>query len=234
MTDENRLPEASRYIHDLGVARIDSGRQARTGMPEAVFAEGKSVDDLRVIINAHDLAEGPLIVTRANPAHLDAIAQGETTLTLHREARMATRGRAASSGRRASVLTGGTSDRAVAEEAAITLDTLGHEVTRHYDVGVAGLHRLLAVLPEVAQSDIVIVIAGMEGALPSVLGGLCQVPMIAVPTSIGYGAHYQGLAALLGMLNSCAPGITVVNIDNGFGAAVAAHRFLRRLKQISV
>ncbi len=227
--NETRLPEATRYIRDLGIARIDSGRYARTGAPEAIFAQGKRPDVLRTIVAAHDPSDGPLLVTRATPLHLEAVADAHPAIQIHETARMATVGEAKPSGREVGVVAAGSSDLYVAEEAAVSLTTLGHRVDRIYDVGVAGLHRVLEALPQIVDNDVVIVVAGMEGALPRVLGGLCDAPMIAVPTAVGYGAHFDGLTALLGMLSSCAPGMAVVNIDNGFGAAMAAHRILRRL-----
>ncbi|MEL6547729.1 MAG: nickel pincer cofactor biosynthesis protein LarB [Myxococcota bacterium] len=230
MSDESKsLPDASRYIRDLGLARIDHGRRERTGAPEAIYAAGKTVEAVIALVQKHEPTDGPLIVTRMTDAQLEAMNGLRDELTVHEEARLAVLGREKPSGCRVAVVAAGTSDRPVAEEAAWTLHALGHEVTRFYDVGVAGLHRVLEPLPEIVDHDHLIVVAGMEAALPSVLGGLTDLPMIAVPTSVGYGAHFNGLTALLGMLNSCAPGMSVVNIDNGFGAALAAHRVLRRL-----
>lgn len=229
MTDKSDVAEPTRYIRDLGLARIDTARQARTGAPEAIYAEGKTPDQVRRIARSHEDAHGPLIITRLGEEHVAALADCRPDLQLHREARLATIGQSPASGRVAGLIAAGTSDRGVAEEAAVTLETLGHTVGRFYDVGVAGLHRILEPLPEILQNDVLIVVAGMEGALPSVVGGLTDIPAIAVPTSVGYGASLGGIAALLGMLNSCAPGLTVVNIDNGFGAALAANRILRRL-----
>lgn len=228
MSDENSRA-ASRYIQDLGIARIDTGRQLRTGAPEAIYAEGKSPEQVRRIVMEHQNAHGPLLITRLGNGHLEALRDCRPDLVIHPEAHLATIGSTAVSGRSSGLLAAGTSDRKVAEEAAITLETLGHTVSRFYDVGVAGLQRVLEPLPEILENDVLIVVAGMEGALPSVVGGLTDMPTIAVPTSVGYGASFGGVAALLGMLNSCAPGLTVVNIDNGFGAALAAHRILRRL-----
>lgn len=230
MSDEKTLPDAARYIRDLGLARIDNGRRDRTGAPEAIYAAGKSPEAVVRLIHGHVAADGPLIATRLTDAQMELVARECEGVEIHREARLAVLGQEPPTGRRAGVIAAGTSDRPVAEEAAHTLKTLGHEVRRFYDVGVAGLHRILEPLPEIVDNDILIVVAGMEAALPSVVGGLVDHPLIAVPTSVGYGSHFQGLTALLGMLNSCAPGMTVVNIDNGFGAAVAAHRILRRLE----
>lgn len=218
-------------VRDLGFARIDKDRTARTGAPEAIYAEGKSPAQVLTLANAHEDNDGPLIITRLGTSHMEALRSARSDLILHAEARLATIGKEKSSGRNAGLIAAGTSDRSVAEEAAITLETLGHGVNRFYDVGVAGLQRVLDPLPQILENDVLIVVAGMEGALPSVLGGLTDLPAIAVPTSVGYGASFAGVAALLGMLNSCAPGLSVVNIDNGFGAALAAHRILRRLNR---
>ncbi len=232
MSDEKTLPDAARYIRDLGIARIDKGRRDRTGAPEAIYASGKSPEAVVRLIHGHVADDGPLIATRLTDPQMALVERQCEAVEVHREARLATLGREPASGRRAAVIAAGTSDRPVAEEAAVTLHTLGHDVRRFYDVGVAGLHRILEPLPEIVDNDILIVAAGMEAALPSVVGGLVDLPIIAVPTSVGYGSHFQGLTALLGMLNSCAPGMTVVNIDNGFGAAVAAHRILRKFGRV--
>ena len=204
---------------DLAHSLVDTHRGLRTGDPEVVYAEGKSVG--QVLDNVAALsASGRVLVTHCSPEVSAALgSEGRTVLV--GEAR-APRGLVA-------VLAAGTSDGPVAEEAAVTARAFGTTVERIDDVGVAGLHRLLAARPVLDRADAVIVVAGMEGALPSVIGGLVGTPLIAVPTSIGYGASFGGLAALLAMLNSCAPGVAVVNIDNGFGAGVFAARVARRV-----
>jgi pyridinium-3,5-biscarboxylic acid mononucleotide synthase len=211
----------------LGFATIDHHRALRQGFPEVVFGEGKSTEHLIAIAGRiAERGEG-LLVTRLSPDAAPALAARLPSLELNAVARTAylapmtpvPAGRGS-----VLVVTAGTSDLRVAEEAAVTASALGNCVVRLVDVGVAGLHRLLARREELLAASVIIVVAGMDGALPSVVGGLVRVPVIAVPTSVGYGASFHGLAALLTMLNSCAAGITVVNIDNGFGAAVAASR----------
>ncbi len=204
--------------------RLDLGRSERLGLPEAVYCAGKSVDQCVDIVGSF-LANGTdaVIATRATDdqrAALTALDPAEcagTTLTWrHRP----------SSGRSASVVSAGTSDLPVADEARLVLAAMGHRATAITDVGVAGLHRLTDALPEITDHDIVIALAGMEGALPTVLAGLIRHPIVAVPTSVGYGTAFEGMTALHSMLASCAPGISVVGIDNGYGAACAAHRLL--------
>jgi NCAIR mutase (PurE)-related protein len=206
---------------------LDPERLARQGFPEVVYCEGKDdaavADNLRALAAANGRALGtrlsaeraPAVLERLGAAHHDPVAR---TIRV---------GDAfAPTGRHVTIVTAGTSDAPVSAEAASTLAFLGHDVRRVHDVGVAGIHRIHARLDELRAAEVVIVVAGMEGALPSVVGGLVGAPVIAVPTSVGYGAAFGGLAALLGMLNSCAAGLVVVNIDNGFGAALAAHRIL--------
>ncbi|MHB8510726.1 MAG: nickel pincer cofactor biosynthesis protein LarB [Actinomycetota bacterium] len=212
--------------------RPDLHREHRTGMAEVIFTPGKSHAQLREA--AKQLlrnTSAPVIATKATPEAFASVQD------LSHEARYHEAGRTIVLRRYSdepigtiSVVTAGTSDIPIAEEAAITADACGAKVERFFDVGVAGLHRLLGVSDELTATDAVIVVAGMEGALPSVVGGLVKAPVIAVPTSIGYGASFGGLAALLAMLNSCAPGVAVVNIDNGFGAAAFAIRMLRALR----
>lgn len=211
-------------FEDLGFAHVDHHRRVRRGIPEVVFAQGKSIDQIVAIVKSLRENPGDILVTRCSADAADVLVKtfpdgvrNDTARTVHWK-----RGGAARLGGRVLVLTAGTSDVPVAEEAAVTADVFGNEVERVYDVGVAGLHRLLAHGEEIRAATVIIVVAGMEGALPSVVGGLTKVPVIAVPTSTGYGASFGGLAALLAMLNSCASGVTVVNIDNGFGAAFAA------------
>lgn len=213
-----RLP-----FEDLGYARVDHHRTLRSGLPEVIYAAGKTPEQTAGIF-AHMAASGvDVLATRVEPAAADLILAGTPAAQHHGLARVVTlRQTTRSSEGRIAVLCAGTSDLPVAEEAALTAELFGVSVTRLYDVGVAGLHRLLAVRDQLTQASVVIVCAGMEGALPSVVGGLVGVPVIAVPTSVGYGASFHGLAALLGMLNSCSPNVTVVNIDNGFGAAYSA------------
>src|SRR4051794_15871196 len=216
-------------FEEIGDARIDHHRALRTAMPEVIFAQGKTptqVADAFTALAAHS----PLVMaTRADRAAYEAVRAAQPEATYHERARIiAMGGLQPSPGARGyiAVATGGTSDLPVAEEAAITLELLGHRVERLVDVGVAGIHRLLARRQVLFDASVVIVVAGMEGALASVVGGLVSCPVVAVPTSVGYGAHFGGLAPLLGMLNSCAPGVAVVNIDNGFGAAAFAHLVL--------
>jgi hypothetical protein len=218
-------------FRDVEGARIDHHRQLRTGMPEVVFGEGKTA--AQIVTIAREIVEksGAVLVTRIDAARAAALVQAVEGIEHHADARIAMR-RCAQATREfgaghVAVVSAGTSDQPVAEEAARTLEFLGIEVRRYRDLGISGLHRLLAEREGLAEASTVIVVAGMEGALPSVVGGLVDVPVIAVPTSVGYGASFGGLAALLAMMNSCAPGVTVVNIDNGFGAAVAAASVLR-------
>jgi NCAIR mutase (PurE)-related protein len=217
---------------DLGFARVDHHRELRQGFPEAVYAPGKSPDQCTAIVT--ELLEGPtggpVLLTRAGPGLaeevLDRVPGGE----YNPAARLA-RWRPASRRRgEAVVACAGTADLPVAEEAAATLEALGWPPARLTDVGVAGLHRLLADEPVLRTADVVVVVAGMEGALASLVGGLVAGPVVAVPTSAGYGSSLEGITALLAMLSSCAPGVAVVGIDNGYGAACAAARILGRLE----
>jgi NCAIR mutase (PurE)-related protein len=211
----------------LGFATIDHHRALRQGFPEVVFGEGKTTEHLVSIASRiADRGEG-LLVTRLPSEAAPALSSAIPAIELNALARTAYLApvQPVPTGRGSVlVVTAGTSDLPVAEEAAVTATALGNCVTRLSDVGVAGIHRLLSRREELLGASVIVVVAGMDGALPSVVGGLVRVPVIAVPTSVGYGASFQGLAALLTMLNSCAAGITVVNIDNGFGAAVAASR----------
>ena len=206
---------------------LDPGRLARQGFPEVVFCQNKTPTQIIENLAALEKANGCSFGTRLNPEYSAEVLAALPHATHHALARTISLGRILSqSSAKVAIVTAGTSDLPVSEEAATTLDFLGHEVTRFTDVGVAGIHRLLERIDEIRGASVVIVVAGMEGALPSVVGGLVSGPVIAVPTSVGYGASFQGLSALLGMLNSCASGLSVVNIDNGFGAALAAHRIL--------
>ncbi|OGF97840.1 MAG: 1-(5-phosphoribosyl)-5-amino-4-imidazole-carboxylate carboxylase [Candidatus Glassbacteria bacterium RBG_16_58_8] len=217
--------EALKYLpyQDLGFAKIDHHRSLRRGVPEVVFCQTKTVTQVveisRKIIQAGD----ELILTRVSEKMVPAVRAIDRRISHHEMARMMTlvRKRRPKKGLIA-VLSAGTSDMPVAEEARVTAEALGNRVETLYDVGVAGIHRLFSAKDLMAKARVFVVVAGMEGALASVVGGLVSRPIIAVPTSIGYGASFQGLAALLGMLNSCASGVTVVNIDNGFGAGFTA------------
>jgi NCAIR mutase (PurE)-related protein len=212
-------------FEDVGVACIDHHRSLRRGLSEVIFGEGKEVSDILTIMERMAEKGENIMVTRLSNDKAAKIRQRFPESVYHSKARVLiltvhpvqTQGRGV-----ILVISAGTSDIPVAEEAAITARFMGNDVDTVYDLGVAGLHRLLSYQERLAEASVIIVVAGMEGALPSVVGGLVDKPVIAVPTSIGYGASFQGIAALLGMLNSCASGVTVVNIDNGFGAGYAA------------
>jgi pyridinium-3,5-biscarboxylic acid mononucleotide synthase len=219
-------------FEDLSFARVDHHRALRQGHPEVVFCEGKTPEQVLAICERLEAASGSFLGTRASEAVANRLAARFPRMVWNQLARTVHLSspdqpkRAPQTGP-ILVISAGTSDLPVAEEAAVVAEVFGHPVERLVDVGVAGLHRLLAATDQMQRARAVIVVAGMEGALPSVVGGMVSVPVIAVPTSIGYGASFGGLAALLGMLNSCAAGVTVVNIDNGFGAAAAASRICR-------
>lgn len=222
------------YADVEGFARLDTHRALRSGLPEVVFCQGKTDEQAAAILERLWAAHDRVMGTRVTPAMADFIrarlseACYDATsrlLTLERDARPPLPADAPY----AMVVCAGTSDLPVAEEAAQTLEFTGQRVERAYDVGVAGLHRLLGELDRLQGAAVIIAVAGMEGALASVVGGLVAAPVVAVPTSVGYGASFHGLAALLAMLNSCATGIAVVNIDNGFGAAMFAHAILRKM-----
>lgn len=214
---------------DLGFARIDHHRELRTGYPEIVYCAGKTNEQVRAIFSAMQEHENNIIGTRAEKELFEYISPFFPAAIYHDVARIISLQRKAMvpPATRIAVITAGTSDIPVAEEAAVTAELLGNNVLRIYDAGVAGIHRLVDKLPEIRGCKVAIVIAGMEGALASVVGGLVNMPVIAVPTSIGYGASFQGISALLTMLTSCAAGVTVVNIDNGFGAGFSASRINR-------
>ena len=222
----DRLADLLRRLpfEDLGFARVDHHRAVRQGLPEVVFGAGKTPDQVAAIAERLVAAGQALLVTRADAADFAAVERAVPDAEFHPAARMITRTRGGVPTGRGAVLVAaaGTSDLAVAEEARVSAETLGNRVETAYDVGVAGLHRLLAERERIDRARVVIAVAGMEGALPSVIGGLARAPVIAVPTSVGYGASFGGLTALLAMLNSCASGVAVVNIDNGFGAAAMA------------
>jgi NCAIR mutase (PurE)-related protein len=218
-------------FEDLGFARVDHHRALRQGAPEVVFGAGKTPAQVAAIVRAMDAGGSDVLVTRADAAQAAAVKRAVRGTKFDPQARTIIKRRrpAKPDPARPAVLivSAGTSDLPVAAEAAATATFLGERVESLSDVGVAGIHRLLGHRPEIDVAGVVIVVAGMEGALASVVGGLARCPVIAVPTSVGYGASFHGLAALLAMLNSCAAGVTVVNIDNGFGAACAASRILR-------
>ena len=216
---------------DIGVARVDVSRQERCGFPEVIFGQGKTAQDMVAIATHIVERHGVLLVTRACEAHAEAMLAAFPTARFHERARCITVEEPAlpKVDGAIAVLCAGTSDLPVAEEAVVTLEVFGNRVAKFFDVGVAGIHRLLAVRDQIEACNAVVVVAGMEGARPSAIAGLVSKPVIAVPTSVGYGASFGGLAALLGMLNSCGSGVTVVNIDNGFGGAYAAAIINRQL-----
>jgi len=209
---------------DLGFAKVDSHRALRNSFPEVVYCEGKRLEHIIAILQRLTQGPGPVLATRASLEVFNAVQGVIPGLRYEELARVVVYEPQPLPKRKGTILviSAGTSDLPVAEEAAITAEVMGNCVERLYDVGVAGLHRLLSHVQRIQTATVLIVVAGMEGALPSVVGGLVKRPVIAVPTSVGYGASFGGLAALLGMLNTCASGVTVVNIDNGFGAGFAA------------
>lgn len=217
-------------FEDIGYARVDHGRAARQGFPEVIFGLGKRPEQIAGIFERIIARSTNVLITRTTPEVFGLIRNIHTDAEWHEEARLIRvfRDRTDLGTGEITVCTAGTSDIPVAEEAALTAETMGNRVQRIWDAGVAGVHRILAERERLQNSRVVIVCAGMEGALPSVVGGLVSVPVIAVPTSIGYGASFGGVTALLGMLNSCASNVTVVNIDNGFGAAFSASLINRR------
>jgi NCAIR mutase (PurE)-related protein len=210
-------------LADLGFARVDHHRPTRQGFPEVVLGLGKTPDQIAAIAAAIVERGHPLLVTRAAPAAWQAVRARLPEARYHELAGAITLGRDVPRGKgTVAIASAGTSDIPVAEEAAVTAELMGNDVERLYDVGVAGIHRVLRERGRLESARVIIVVAGMEGALPSVVAGMVHVPVIAVPTSVGYGASFGGVAALLGMLNSCANGVSVVNIDNGFGAGCIA------------
>lgn len=219
---------------DLGFARLDHQRGARQGFPEVIFAEGKTPEQVCEISLSLRAMNATVLATRANEAQFEAVRAALPDARWHASARCIRIGEPATQlPGTAGVICAGTTDLPVADEAALTLETMGAQVVRITDVGVAGLHRVLAALPTLRACDVLVCVAGMEGALPSVVAGLVNTPVVAVPTSVGYGAAFGGLAALLGMLNSCAKGVAVVNIDNGFGAGAFAASILRSKEKLS-
>lgn len=211
-------------LADLGFAQVDVHRALRKGFPEVIFGAGKTPTQVVKIASALVEREQRVLVTRITDDHANALRKKFKNAVHHQAARCVTieKKPAAKRPGTIAILCAGTSDLPVAEEAAVTAEIMGNRVERITDVGVAGLHRLLSRLESIQKANVLVVVAGMEGALPSVVAGLVSKPVIAVPTSVGYGASFGGIAALLGMLNSCGSGVTVVNIDNGFGAGYAA------------
>jgi len=211
-------------LADLGFAQVDTHRALRKGFPEVILGSGKTPEQVAAIALKIFQREQRILVTRINRDHVRALRRRFKNAVHHETARCVTIEKSPPPRRPGTIaiLCAGTSDLPVAEEAAVTAEAMGNQVARIYDVGVAGLHRLLRRLDVIQSANVLIVAAGMEGALPSVVAGLVSKPVIAVPTSVGYGASFGGLAALLAMLNSCGSGVTVVNIDNGFGAGYAA------------
>ena len=217
---------------DLGFAKLDTHRRMRTGFPEVVLCQGKTPEQVRDIVARLAQTSHKVMATRATKEAYEELLCAVPNAIYHETARiieapgkmkLETPEADAAGDKYILVVSAGTADIPVAEEAAVTAEILGSRVERGYDVGVAGIHRLFALKEKLLNASVIIVVAGMEGALPSVVGGLVGKPVIAVPTSVGYGAAFEGLAALLGMLNSCATGVVVVNIDNGFGAGFFAH-----------
>lgn len=222
--DEAMLRIKTEPFEDIGYAKVDLHRKVRQGAAEVIFGEGKTPEQIAGIMKTMQKnGQETILITRLSKEKAEALDK-ESELTYYKEAGIGIVGEipAPDGIGKIVVATGGTSDIPVAEEAALTARVLGNEVIRLYDVGVAGLHRLLAHKQEIMSASVIIAIAGMEGALASVIGGLADCPVIAVPASVGYGASFQGLSALLSMLNSCASGVSVVNIDNGFGAGYLA------------
>jgi NCAIR mutase (PurE)-related protein len=218
---------------DLGFARLDTHRELRQGLPEAIYAAGKTTDQVLAIASRLlGSTTSPVLATRCSTEVAEALVAAHPEAVHHERAGLVVLRSSSTTGLgTVLVVCAGTSDLPVADEAAATAGALGAEIDRVTDVGVAGIHRLLEVQDRLHSADVVIVVAGMEGALASLVGGIASAPVIAVPTSVGYGATFEGLAALLGMLTSCAAGVTVTNIDNGFGAGVAALRILRKMQQ---
>lgn len=210
-------------FEDIGYAKVDTHRCMRNGVPEVIYCEGKTISQIQGIVKKISQHHCNILATRASHEVFDGIREVLADIEYHEMARIVVvKPRPVKKSGNVAVACAGTSDIPVGEEAAITAEVLGNHVNRLYDVGVAGIHRLLAVCDDLFRANVAVVVAGMEGALASVVGGLVSCPVIAVPTSVGYGASFGGIAALLAMLNSCASGVSVVNIDNGFGAGYQA------------
>ena len=223
--DEALLKLKTKPFEDIGYAKVDMHRKLRQGAAEVIYGAGKTPEQIIGIVETMlKNGQDTILITRLSEASAEIVKTAHP-LTYYKDARCGIIGEMPAPDGIGTIVvaTGGTSDIPVAEEAALTASVLGNEVVRLYDVGVAGLHRTLAHLPEIMSASVIIAIAGMEGALASVIGGLADCPVIAVPTSVGYGASFNGLSALLSMLNSCASGVSVVNIDNGFGAGYLAN-----------
>jgi NCAIR mutase (PurE)-related protein len=230
----------SKHYEDLGFAKVDHHRIKRKGFPEVIYCQGKTLPQIAKIAKSIANKGHDVLATRADKKAYLAIKKVLKKAKYHEVSRVVTvkakgqrpkaprlRSEQARGQRSITIITAGTADLPVAEEAAVTAEFLGLKVERLNDVGVSGIHRLVKNLDQIKKAKVLIVVAGMEGALPSVVGGLVDQPIIAVPTSVGYGANFKGLSALLTMMNSCAPGVAVVNIDNGFGAAVMAYTIMR-------
>ncbi len=220
-------------FEDLSFAKVDHHRDLRCGFPEVIYCQGKTVDQITQIFDINASAGANVLATRAEPEVYEAVRQNQPAAEYHELARCVTlrQNEVQQSTAKIALVAAGTADLPVAEEARVTAEIMDQSLTTYYDVGVAGIHRLLAHTADIQNASVVVVVAGMEGALPSVVGGLVSAPVIAVPTSVGYGASFGGLAALLGMLNSCANNVAVVNIDNGFGGgylAATINRLARR------
>ena len=220
-------------MEDLGFARVDLHRALRHGVPEAVFCQGKTPEQVVAIVRRLAESHENVLATRASSAVVEALRASGLECQIHDAARLVVvRPRKVDGVGLIIVVSAGTSDLPVAEEAAVTAEAMGNRVERLHDCGVAGLHRLIPHIARLNEANVIIAVAGMEGALPSVIGGLVDRPLIAVPTSVGYGASFGGVAALLAMLNSCAPGISVVNIDNGYGAAAQASQINKLISKV--
>jgi pyridinium-3,5-biscarboxylic acid mononucleotide synthase len=220
-------------VEDLRFARVDLHRSLRHGVPEAVFCQGKAPEQTVAIVRGLAREHDNILCTRVDAATVEALQVSGLDCQVHAQARLVVvKPRAIPGVGLVAVVSAGTADMGVAEEAAVTAETMGNRVERVYDCGVAGLHRLVPHLDLLNDANVIVAAAGMEGALPSVIGGLVDRPVIAVPTSVGYGASLGGITALLAMLNSCAPGVSVVNIDNGYGAAAQANQINKLVAKI--
>ena len=220
---------------DIGFAKLDHHRHLRKGFPEVIYCEGKTTEQITKIAKRISVNSKGMLATRADRKVFSKVKKVLKSAKYHKEARMITiknrdERREMRDAKKVVVITAGTADIPVAEEAVVTAEFLGNKVKRIYDVGVAGIHRLFGNLKEISEANVIIVVAGMEGALASVVSGLVDKPVIAVPTSVGYGASFKGLSALLTMMNSCSPGVAVVNIDNGFGAGCMASIIMQNSK----
>src|SRR3989339_739179 len=216
----------NKHYEELGFAKVDHHRIKRKGFPEVIYGQGKTPEQITKIAQSLTKKKQNVLVTRTDKKAFEAVKKALPKAKFYETARIITVKRLPDR-QTISIISAGTADLPVTEEAAVTAEFLGLKVKRFYDVGVAGIHRLINNIKEIRKAKVIIVVAGMEGALPSVVGGLVDKPIIAVPTSVGYGASFKGVSALLTMMNSCVPGIAVVNIDNGFGAAVMAYSIIK-------